>query len=362
MKTKNSDQNPPVSRITVLGIMSGTSLDGLDMAYVQFNKENPAEYQIVHAETLPYPPQWEQQLRDAFHFAGQQLAKLHADYGYFLGEQALHFLRKNQLPSPDLIASHGHTVFHEPEKHYTLQIGSGAHMAAVTGITVVNDFRTQDVALGGQGAPLVPIGDKILFPDFEYCLNIGGFANISFDNEQGERIAFDTGPANIVLNYLARKKGMPYDKNGDYARQGKLIPGLLEQLNDLPYYRSDKPKSLGWEFVEREIIPLLDEKQYSVEDMLHTFTVHIAIQIGNKINRKGKMLVTGGGAYNQFLIEQIEKYSQAEPFLPDKTLIDFKEALIFALLGLLRFQNKINVLKTVTGAAKDHSAGIIHSV
>ncbi len=360
MKIKTPSGSEYPEYLTVLGIMSGTSLDGLDMAYVRFKSIEPEQYEIVHAETLPYPAEWENKLRNAYHYTGQQLAHLHAEYGIYLSKQILSFLNKNRLTAPDLIASHGQTVFHEPDKHYTLQIGSGAHIAANTQITTVSDFRTQDVALGGQGAPLVPIGDKILFSDYEYCLNIGGFANISFDDELGNRIAFDTGPANIVLNYLARKKGFSHDPDGELARSGKLIRSLLNKLNNLPYFHETKPKSLGWEFVESQIIPLLEETKHDITDLLHTFTVHIAMQIGKKITRKGRILITGGGAYNRFLVEQIENYGGVPIIIPDKILIDFKEALIFALLGLLRFQNKINVLKTVTGARKDHSTGIIH--
>jgi len=338
--------------------MSGTSLDGLDLALVDFDDRDPARFSFLATATYPYDKQWEERLRAAYEAPARQLARLDADFGLYIGRTVNRFLEESGAPRPDLIASHGQTVFHEPARHYTCQIGSGPHIAARTGIPVIYDFRRQDVALGGQGAPLVPIGDKILFGQYDYCLNIGGFANISFDDDQGLRRAFDTGPANIVLNWLARKKGQAYDEGGRMATAGRLIPGLLARLDDLPYYREAKPKSLGWEFVESEIIPLLEQWEAPVEDLLHTFVHHIARQIARFVRPGSTMLVTGGGAYNRFLIRTIEQYSGARMVVPSSQLVDFKEALIFALLGYLRAQDRINILASVTGACCDHSSGL----
>lgn len=342
----------------VLGIMSGTSLDGLDLALVDFNERDPARFAFLATATYPYEAEWEERLRRAYEATARQLARLDADFGLYIGRSVNRFLEETGAPRPDLIASHGQTIFHEPDRHYTCQIGSGPHIAAATGLPVIYDFRRQDVALGGQGAPLVPIGDKMLFSQYDYCLNIGGFANISFDDDQGLRRAFDTGPANIVLNYLARRLGKPYDEGGRIARRGQLIPALLEQLDDLPYYREAKPKSLGWEFVESSILPLLDRAEAPVEDLLHTFVHHIARQIARFVKPGSTVLVTGGGAYNDFLIHTIEHYSRARIVVPEARLIDFKEALVFALLGYLRARNRINILASVTGACCDHSAGL----
>jgi len=343
----------------VLGLMSGTSLDGLDMAYVEFDDHNPKRYRIHRAETVPYSPEWHKKLTDAYSYGGEKLMLLHADYGRFLGKEVKKFLQRHGLPRPDIIASHGQTIFHQPDKRMTFQLGSGAHIAAESGIDTVSDFRTQDVAMGGQGAPLVPIGDKLLFDDYTYCLNIGGFANISFDNNEGRRIAFDTGPANIVLNEYARRLGKKYDKDGETAAAGKFHPGLFDALNRLDYYSLPVPKSLGWEYVEQTVIPLIDSYSLPPEDVLRTFSEHIAYQIGRQV-KEGKMLVTGGGAFNKFLMQKIAEYSPAKPVIPDPELIMFKEALIFALLGYLKMKNRTNVLSSVTGASKDHVAGIFY--
>jgi len=341
----------------VLGLMSGTSLDGLDMVYVRFDTNNLKDFKILKAETINYSKEWEEKLKNAFQYTAVELAKLDADYGIFLGEKINEFIKKHQISKVDLIASHGQTIFHNPAEHYTTQIGNGAHINAVTHIKTISDFRTQDVALGGQGAPLVPIGDKLLFEEYDYCLNIGGFANISFEKD-GKRIAYDICPANIVLNHYTRKIGKAYDNQGKIARSGKLISGLLEALNNMEFYTGEQPKSLGWEFVEEEIIPLIDHYSTNIPDILHTFARHVGMQIGRKTG-SGKMIITGGGAYNDFLIEQIKKFSPAEVIIPNSVTIDFKEALIFALLGLLRDQNQINVLSSVTGSKTDHSSGVI---
>ncbi len=343
----------------ILGLMSGTSLDGLDLTYVEFDDQNFKKYRIIHAETYPYRPEWKKKLQDAYNYKGENLIKLHVDYGIYLGKKVLEFINENKLPRPDYIASHGQTVYHRPEESYTFQLGSGAHIAATAGIDTVCDFRIQDVALGGQGAPLVPIGDKLLFEDYTYCLNIGGFANVSYDNHKEERIAFDVCPANIVLNFYAQKQGLEFDRDGELAGKGKIHTDLLNELENWPYYQKQPPKSLGWEDVTEEIIPKLEKFNLPAEDILATFTEHIALQIG-KVARKGKMLVTGGGALNKFLVEKIRNHAQAEIVIPSNKLVMFKEALIFALLGYLKVTNRINVLKSVTGARKDHIAGVVY--
>ena len=323
-----------------IGLMSGSSLDGLDIALVRFQEENDKyHFQILQAETLPYPEYWTEQLSEAFHKQPEDLVQLDKDYGKYLGEQVLAFAKKHNA-SPDFVASHGHTIFHRPEEHYTLQIGDGQELAKACGFTVVNDFRSEDVSKGGQGAPLVPIGDKLLFGNYEICLNIGGIANVSYD-EDGKRIAFDLCIANQALNYLAQMKGMPYD------RDGELAYGLFP------------PKSLGREFFEANQKELL--QGLSVPDLLATFVEHIALQIALGVSHlpKGKILVTGGGARNKFLMERLQARSSHEVVIPDKMSIDYKEALVFAFLGLLRMEGKTNVLASVTGAESDSCSGRI---
>ena len=343
---------------TAIGLMSGSSLDGLDIALVRFQEENEKyRFQILEAETLPYPEYWTQQLSEAFHKQPEDLVQLDKDYGKYLGEQVLAFAKRHNV-TPDFVASHGHTIFHRPEEHYTLQIGDGQEMAKACGFTVINDFRSEDVSKGGQGAPLVPIGDKLLFSDYEICLNIGGIANLSYD-EDGKRIAYDLCIANQALNYLANMKDLPYDRDGDLARSGEVDMTLLKQLNRHPFYGQLPPKSLGREFFEANQKDLL--QGLSVPDMLATFVEHIALQIALPISffPKGKILCTGGGARNKFLIERLQARTKHEVVVPEKMIIDYKEALVFAFLGLLRMEDKTNVLASVTGAESDSCSGRI---
>ena len=343
---------------TAIGLMSGSSLDGLDIALVKFDEDNGHyAFQIQQAETLPYPDYWTKQLSEAFHKQPKDLVQLDKDYGKYLGEQVLSFARKHNV-TPDFVASHGHTIFHRPEEHYTLQIGDGQELAKACGFTVINDFRSEDVSKGGQGAPLVPIGDKLLFSDYEICLNIGGIANVSYD-EDGQRIAYDLCIANQALNYLAQMKGLPYDRDGALARSGEVDMDLLKRLNRHPFYGQLPPKSLGREFFEANQKDLL--KDLSVEDLLTTFTEHIALQIALGISHlpKGKILVTGGGARNKFLMERLQARTSHEVVIPDKMIVDYKEALAFAFLGLLRLEGKANVLASVTGAESDSCSGRI---
>ncbi|MCQ2302344.1 MAG: anhydro-N-acetylmuramic acid kinase [Bacteroidales bacterium] len=343
---------------TAIGLMSGSSLDGLDIALVRFQYDgNNYDFSILDADTLPYSDEWKQQLADAFHKQPNELDTLDKAYGKYLGEQVKQFIASRHA-KPDFVASHGHTIFHKPEQHYTLQIGDGQALANACGLTVVNDFRTEDVLKGGQGAPLVPIGDKLLFGDYDICLNIGGIANVSYD-DQGKRMAYDICMANQALNYLANLEGLPYDKDGALARSGEMEITLLKKLNHDPYYGLFPPKSLGREFFETRQKDLLTG--LSTADMLATFTEHIALQIALAVSilPKGKMLVTGGGAKNKFLIERIQARSYHQVVVPDTQIVDYKEALVFALLGLLRMEGRTNVLASVTGAPTDSCSGKI---
>ena len=347
----------------VIGMMSGTSLDGLDLACVQLTKTDHWKVEILKCKTIAYSKDLSSKLSESMKLDGFDLRILDVEYGRWLGKQCRKFMVDNNL-KPDLIVSHGHTVFHQPSKGLTVQIGSGYEIATATATKTVYDLRSMDVALGGQGAPLVPIGDKMLFGEYDFCLNLGGFSNISFQ-EDGQRLAFDICPVNTVLNHLSSKLGFEYDECGKLARSGKLIPALLKQLNGLPYYAVKPPKSLGIEWVNAYILPLLKENQ--IEDQLHTFCQHVAAQVIStcaNYNKKGEistLLVTGGGAKNLFLIELMQEKAegQLDIIIPEKEIIDFKEAIIFAFLGLLRALNKINTLSSVTGATKNSSGGII---
>jgi anhydro-N-acetylmuramic acid kinase len=341
----------------VLGLMSGTSLDGLDFCCVRF-AENYNDFQIIAAHTVPYSPAWKSKLENAFYDTTTEIDVLDKEYSMFLAEQINDFINTHSLPTIDLIASHGHTVFHQPNRGITKQIGLGEEISKLTGVQVVYDFRTQDVALGGQGAPLVPIGDVILFNAFDACLNLGGFANVSYDM-QNSRIAYDIGACNLILNHYAQKLGYEYDDKGLLAQSGTCDESLLNELNDIDYYDFNPPKSLAREFAESQLLPLLSN--YDEETVLHTYTKHIGFQIGVSLTKSKatKCLVTGGGTYNRFLIDQIQQHTKCFLEIPNRTIVDYKEALVFALLGHLRKENQINVLSSVTGAKYDHSSGRI---
>ena len=347
----------------IIGVMSGTSLDGLDLVYVKINAEANYQFEILKAETISYSNEWKSALKEGFHLSGEKLVKLDADYGIYLGKTLLNFIEENRIEKLDFIASHGHTIFHNPEKKYTLQIGNGPYIASITGIKTICDFRVQDVALGGQGAPLVPIGDELLFPEYDYCLNLGGFSNISFNQNQ-QRIAFDICPVNIVLNNYVASLNMEYDDKGEIASEGNIDNNLLAALNSLPFYNDAKPKSLGYEFVEETIFPKIDKHNLSIKDVLRTFVEHIAIQISKKTDSdSGKtMLVTGGGAFNTFLMARLQSYTDTKLIIPEETIINYKEALVFGLLGLLKDEGKNNCLKSVTGAVRDHSSGVVFEI
>lgn len=342
-----------------IGLMSGTSLDGLDICFVRFQFDGGDwNFKILHAETVGYSEEWEFKLRNSTQLSSTKLLALNSEYGFYLGEQVQKFIRENQLSNVDLVASHGHTVFHQPQNKFTLQIGDGRAINTMVKIPVVYDFRSQDVLMGGNGAPLVPIGDELLFAGYDACVNLGGFSNISFKANK-RRVAFDICPVNIVLNRFAKVLNLNYDKNGAIARSGKIIPELLNSLNALPYYKYAPPKSLGIEWVEENIDPLIQDQM--AEDLLATFTEHAALQIAETLGKFDlkKVFFTGGGTYNSFLIERIKTKCRAEIIIPEKEIIDYKEALIFAFMGVLKLNNKINVLSSATGSTEDHSSGLV---
>jgi len=350
-----------ISTYYVLGTMSGTSLDGLDVAFCRFSKTTSGwDYQVIAATTFPYEDELRTRLSEATHLSAIEFVKLDIDLSLFMAQSIQQFLLKQPI-TPDFIASHGHTIFHQPDVGMTSQIGRGAVLAARTGLTTVCDFRTVDVALGGQGAPLVPIGDALLFGQYDACLNLGGFSNISFRRD-GRRVAFDIAPCNMALNYIANKRNMPYDNNGDTARVGNIDDTLLNKLNSLDYYRLKGAKSLGKEWFESTFLPLLNASKASIINQLRTLTEHIAMQIAASSHGKDgeKMLVTGGGAHNQFLIERLNSLGNKEIIIPDTKTIDFKEAIIFAFLGVLRMNGEVNCLREVTGARINNCGGAVY--
>ncbi len=356
----------------VLGMMSGSSMDGVDVAYCRLEVNNGKwAYEIEKAECIPYPPKWRLRLQSLVLQNAVTYLKTDAFYGHYLGEVARKFIQENMLEGKiDFIASHGQTVFHQPENQMTSQIGDGGAIVAETGYPVVCNFRTIDVALGGQGTPVAPIGDKILFGEFKFCLNIGGIANISckLDNRI---IGFDICGANMVLNALASEIDLEFDKDGSIARSGNVNHDLLNELNAQWYYEKPYPKSIGGGWVTKIFLPIFKKYRMQVEDKLRTATEHIALQIGKDIkniyatefltkDETHSMLVSGGGAFNKFLLERINYHSSVPLVVPDPATIKFKEALLISLMGALRQRNEINVLSSVTGATADSVGGEIY--
>ena len=355
---------------TVVGIMSGTSLDGMDIALCHFKENNEKwDFKILKAKTYAYDDNWKKSLSTAADLSGFELLKLHKEYGRYTGKLVNKFLT-GIIQKTDLIASHGHTIFHMPEQQLNFQLGDGATIAAVTGINTVNDFRTLDVALNGQGAPLVPVGDYFLFREYDACINLGGFANISLKDDE-KQIAYDICPTNIVLNELAQIQGLEYDKGGELGKKGEIDQKLLKSLNKQAFYHQEPPKSLGREWVDEVLMPLVNKSTAPVYDKMRTIYEHASIQIAESINRnikegedaqKRSVLFTGGGTHNDFLMSLIKAKSKASVIIPVKEIVDYKEALIFALLGILRLRRKVNCLSSVTGSKADNSGGTVHRI
>ena len=345
----------------VIGVMSGTSLDGIDLAELSFqvSSEGSWSYKILKAETIAYSPIWKKNLQKAISLSEERIIAFNIEYTKYLAKVISGFITKHQIKSLDAVCNPGHTIWHQPEKGFTLQIGNLPELASLINEKVVCDFRVQDVALGGHGAPLVPIGDRLLFSEYDYCLNLGGFANISFENEDRKRIAYDVSPVNIVMNIYAELLGRPYDDKGKFASSGDLNSKLLQQLNALEYYARSAPKSLGLEWVQNKIFPLLEASGSSLEDILRTFVEHIAIQLANQFKERSSVLITGGGVFNEFLISRLTSHANIEIVIPASKLIEYKEAMIFGLLGVLKLRNENNCLASVTGAKRDHSSGEI---
>jgi anhydro-N-acetylmuramic acid kinase len=346
----------------VTGLMSGSSMDGVDLACCDLTWDGHRwEYEILAAETLPYNDELLLKLKHACNWDRKEIAKLDLELGAHYAALLNGFHKKVKL-QPDFIASHGHTILHDPNRGITLQAGNGRIIAERTGITLINDFRSEDVAQGGQGAPLVPLGDRLLFSEYEGCLNLGGFANISCENKDGKRIAYDLCPANMALNWVAALEGKAYDKDGEMARKGVISEELLGRLNQLDFYERKAPKSLGREWFLEQLLPLLQASKLSTSDLMSTLVEHIVFQISRGINEAGigSLLITGGGALNQTLIKRLKGYTSASIVIPEESLLHYKEALIFSLLGVLKIRGEINCLASVTGGQKDISAGTIY--
>ena len=344
-----------------IGLMSGTSCDGLDIALCRFSRDADRwQFELLKTITRTFPAKLKDRLLNAPNMRGLDLAQLDIDFGIWCGEKVSEFISSDD-PAPLFVASHGHTVFHQPGKFLSLQIGKGAAIASACALPVVFDFRPLDVLHGGQGAPLVPVGDELLFPQYSHCINLGGFANIS-TRKGNQRIAWVICPAKFVLNQLSSLLGKEFDEDGIIGRSGKIIDSLLAELNSRNFYKLAAPKSLGKEWVELEIQPLLNRFRLAenIPDVIRTFYEHIAVQIALAISdENAKVLLSGGGTCNTFLIELFQEKSKAEFIVPDSEIISYKEAMVFAFMGLLRWLQKPNILSTATGAGQDVCSGLI---
>lgn len=346
--------------------MSGTSLDGLDIAYCEFeHHEGKWSFELKAAQNIDYSDNMRRRLKESINLSAIELLALDIEYGKWLGNHVLSFMNEFGI-KVDYIASHGHTVHHQPEKGITFQIGAGQEMANATGLPVICDFRSKDVSLGGQGAPLVPVGDQYLFSNYDFCLNLGGISNVSFEKD-GSRIAYDIGLANMILNYITAEIGLKHDAGGVLAKSGKINETLFKQLNDLEYYSLPFPKSTGYEWFLACVVPLVDGCDISTEDKLCTGVHHIAYTVARDIQQHSKqgsqVMIAGGGAKNDFLMYCLREYlgKSAQVYIPKEEIIEFKEAIVFGLLGVLRLRNESNCLKSVTGATKDNCGGVIYN-
>ncbi len=337
-----------------IGLMSGTSLDGLDIAYCEFTFDSKWSYKILNSKIVEYTTEWKLKLKNAPIVSEQDLKQLDKELGQFFGEETKKFIEDNDLNQIDFIASHGHTVFHQPDKGFTIQIGCGKELKNQVQLLVINDFRSADIAAGGQGAPLVPIGDELLFSDYDYCVNIGGIANVSY-KENGVRKAFDICIANMALNPLALEMGYEYDEGGELAKNGVVNPQLLWKLQELDFSN----KSLGNEQYQEFFLPILNQSTSIAETKIATVTEYLAQKVSDVLTSDSKVIITGGGAYNIFLINKIRKYSKAKVVHASKELIEFKEAMIFAFLGVLKMENIPNCIASVTGASEDVVGGVV---
>lgn len=344
--------------------MSGSSMDGVDLALCEVNESAQGwQVEILEGVTVPYSETWRVRLSQLQYQNAELYAKTDVFYGRYLGELAAAFFQQTGYTA-DLVASHGHTIFHNPKGWLTAQIGDGATLNAFSKVPVVSNFRRADVGLGGQGAPLVGLGDDLLFSEYDFCLNLGGFCNVSAKH-QGKRIAFDISPCNIVLNRLARDRDLQYDEDGAIAEAGQIDYALLNALNKIEFYQQSYPKSLGREWINKNFWHIVREfDDLSIEDRMKTLVMHIAVQVGKALEgiaekplQDCKLLVTGGGAFNKTLVDHLRSETECEVVVPEAKLVNYKESMIFALLGVMRVKNLNNTLSSATGASADWVAG-----
>ena len=343
----------------VIGLMSGTSIDGVDLVYVNFFFNKYWSFKILKFKTYEYDKDWQNILKNLIDKDQNSIKLIDKNYTKLLSKYILRFIEEFSIKKIDFVSSHGHTALHDPSNSITYQIGNLKELTNYTGLKVICDFRVEDIKLGGQGAPLVPVGEKYIFPEYDTLINIGGFANITIKSNNN-LIAYDICPVNIVFNHLSNLINLKYDDKGKISSSGKINLELFNHLQSIDYYKQVSPKSLGVEWVKEVIIPIINNFiEIPGDDLLNTFSKHFAFQIANNIKSSNKTLITGGGAYNDYLIQNIIDLTESEIIIPSSEIIEYKEALIFGFLGVLKDLNINNCYSSVTGAIKDHCSGNI---
>ena len=350
-----------MQQFNVIGLMSGTSLDGLDLVFVRFKLDKYWRYDIIHSKTYKYQKKWNDLLQKISQKKIDSIKKIDKEYTKLLSKYIKNFINEFSIIDVDFISSHGHTAIHNPAKSKTYQIGNLPILAKYINLKVVCDFRVQDIKFGGQGAPLVPVGEDYLFSEYDTFINLGGFANIT-KRFKNNIIAYDICPINIVFNYLSRLIRLEFDNKGYIASTGNLNKDLYYCLEQLDYYKLNPPKSLGIEWVNDEIYPILERfLSIPTQDLMNTFSNHFASQISKNIENQEKIMITGGGAYNDYLIENIKSLTKSNIYIPDPKIIEYKEAMIFSFLGVLKILGINNCYSSVTGAKIDHCSGKIYN-
>jgi len=343
----------------VIGLMSGTSIDGVDLVYVNFFFNKYWSFKILKFKTYEYDKEWQNILKNLINKDQDSIKLIDKNYTKLLSKYILRFIEECSIKKIAFVSSHGHTALHDPSNSITYQIGNLKELSDYIGLKVICDFRVQDIKLGGQGAPLVTVGEKYIFPEYNTLINLGGFANITIKSNNN-LTAYDICPVNIVFNHLSNLKDLKYDHRGKIALSGKLNIELFDCLQSLDYYKQISPKSLGVEWVNQNIFPIINSfSEIPLEDLLNTFSKHFASQIASNIKSAKKTLITGGGAYNDYLIQNIMDLTESEIIIPNSEIIEYKEALIFGFLGVLKDLNINNCYSSVTGAIKDHCSGNI---
>lgn len=356
----------------VLGVMTGSSLDGVDIVYTKITaSEKKYSYEILMTDCVKMPAKWKLRISQLVLQNAVTYLKTSAFFGQFLGEILLDFITRNQIENQlDFIASHGQTIFHQPENKFSSQIGDGSVIAAITGFPVICDFRSVDVALGGQGAPVAPIANKLFYPEYSLFLNLGGIGNLAA-NINGKYVAFDFTAVNLILDKIAKELELEYDDEGKIAAFGNFSETLFDSLNHSIYYNKSYPKSLSGGWVSKVMLPIISRSPLSHADKLHTVVYHVAYQLKNAISmieakenisfsKNDKMLATGGGVFNRFLMQIIQEKIGVSVTIPDHQIIKFNEAVLMALMGVMRVRQETNIMSSVTGATYDTIGGAIY--